>query len=283
MRLLVTGGSGYLGRCLVPLAIGRFETSYTYFQNDPLAAPNGYQLNVLQPAQVQQLVETIQPAAIIHLAGSDRSPDMDAVVRHGAENITAAAELAGARLIHLSTDVLFDGRNPPYRESDLPSPVHAYGRAKAAAEQIVARHPDHVIIRTSLIYGLRRMDHATRWLTKQLKAGEPVTLFVNQFRQPVWCESLSLACLELVDHPYQGILNVAGEQTLNRVEFGLRMLKWWGFSATKSLAFGPASEKWPLDCRLDLTRVHEVLKTPLPGLDEVLARWPTPELTAEFN
>ena len=70
---------------------------------------------------------------------------------------------------------------------------------------------NHVIIRTSLIYGLQLMDRGTAWMVETLRRGRPVTLFTNQRRNPVWVETLCQACLELVTHEYRGILNVAGK------------------------------------------------------------------------
>jgi dTDP-4-dehydrorhamnose reductase len=195
---------------------------------------------------------------------------MIAVIEQGATHITAAARAAGARLIHLSTDTVFNGRQAPYDESAPPDPIHAYGRAKATAEAIMASWRNHVIIRTSLIYGLTLMDRSTQWIAAALQAGQSVTLFDNQIRNPVWAETLSQACLELAGLDYCGILNVAGRPALSRAEFGLKLLDWWGINRRQTLAIGPSGEDWPLDCRLDLSLAGKLLVTPLPGVDEVI-------------
>jgi dTDP-4-dehydrorhamnose reductase len=111
------------------------------------------------------------------------------------------------------------------------------------------------------------MDHGTRWMAEALRAGQPVTLFDNQFRNPVWVDSLSRACLELANHAYTGILNVAGQQRLSRADFALRLLDWWGIEQRQTLTIGPSEgDQWPLDCTLDLSRATAVLQTPLPGV-----------------
>ncbi len=221
---------------------------------------------------VHRLVSDFQPDIVIHAAGSNRSPDMENVIRLGAEHICEAAKACGARLIHISTDVVFDGASPPYRESDRPNPIHDYGRAKATAEQIVAAMPDHVIVRTSLIYGLEIEDRSTEWMRRALLAGQAVTLFEDQIRNPVWVETLSRACLELAQSDFRGILNVAGSQQMNRADFGLRLLDWWGVTERSTLSVGPSGNEWPLDCRLDLSLAQKTLATPLPGVDEVLRK-----------
>jgi len=270
-RVLITGGSGYLGQHLVPLARGRYDVLYTFLQHDPLALPGASRLDLLDRPAVLSLVGRFRPQAIVHTAGSNRSPNMEAVIQDGTRNLVEAAGLCQARLIHLSSDVVFDGRNGPYRESDPVNPRHAYGRAKAAAEEMVAAYPDRVIIRTSLIYGLQIMDRSTEWIVAGLRAGQEVTLFDDQWRNPVWVETLSRACLELVESDYQGLLHVAGQQALTRAEFGLKLLDWWGIDDRANLRIGPSDDRWPRDCRLDVSLAQALLTTPLPGLDEVLA------------
>jgi dTDP-4-dehydrorhamnose reductase len=183
----------------------------------------------------------------------------------------------------MSTDVVFDGQNAPYRETDPPSPIHDYGRAKAAAETIVGRWVDHVIVRTSLIYGLFIMDRSTEWMSAALAEGRPVKLFDNQLRQPVWAETLCLACLELASSNYCGILNVAGDQSVSRAYFGLKMFDWWGIDGRDLVEVGPSVSKWPLDTRLDLTVAKEILTTPLLGIDQVLELAKTQPLRSNIN
>ncbi|MCA9974540.1 MAG: SDR family oxidoreductase [Anaerolineales bacterium] len=276
MRLLITGGSSFLGQHLVPLAAASHEICYTTFHNDPLGLPQGRPLDLRQETAVQQLAAAFRPDVIIHTAGSNRVADMRAVIESGTRHITAAAADVQARLIHLSTDSIFNGRSddpnpPPYSETSPPSPVNAYGEAKATAEAIVAAYPDHVIVRTSLIYSLQQQDHSIGWMAAALKAGKPVTLFTNQRRNPVWAQTLSLACLELATNGYHGILNVAGQQVMTRAEFGLTMLDWWQVEKREKVELGPSlAGEWPLDCELDLRRATAVLKTPLLGVNDVL-------------
>lgn len=272
MRLLITGGSGYLGRHLVPLAAENSRALvHTYFSSEPRDVPGERRLDVRDEDAVMALVGAFQPDVIIHAAGSSGRPAMSETIELGAEHVTAAAMRVGARLIHLSTDVVFDGKYAPYREEDRPNPIHDYGRAKAQAEEIVARHTNHVIVRTSLIYGLQQLDHGTSWLVDRLSKGQPVTLFVDQLRNPIWAISLSNACLELAGHDYRGVLHVAGSQVLSRAQFGLRMLNWWGVAERSTLSFGPGDgERWPADCTLEISRAQALLETSLPGVDEVL-------------
>ncbi|MDX1686428.1 MAG: SDR family oxidoreductase [Candidatus Promineifilaceae bacterium] len=282
-RVLITGGSSYLGQHLVPRALQQAESAqdvvYTYYSRDPLGLENGRQLDVRDEEAVGALMDDVRPDVIIHTAGSNRPAEtMEAVIRQGTTWIAEAAAHQEARLIHISTDVVFAGQNAPYHETDPPNPLHAYGRAKADAEAKVKAHADHVIVRTSLIYGLEKMDRGTAWMVEALQAGRPVTLFTNQIRNPIWAKALSDALLELVTADYRGILHVAGSQRLSRAAFGVKMLDWWGITEREMLSFAPDDGgRWPLDCTLDTTRAQRVLQTPLPGVDEVLTSWERPD------
>ncbi|MDX1418031.1 MAG: sugar nucleotide-binding protein, partial [Candidatus Promineifilaceae bacterium] len=220
---------------------------------------------------VDQLVADIKPEAIIHTIGSNRAADLNQVIVEGTRHVAQAAAKNDVRLIHISTDALFNGEDAPYNEDALPTPLHEYGRAKARAERIVATHDNHVIVRTSLIYGLQVMDHSTAWAVRALDSGQPVTLFTNQRRNPVWVVTLCRAILELASHDFKGIINVAGRQEMTRADFGLRMLNWWQIENRETLSLGPGDgDHWPMDCTLDLRLAAKILSTPLLGVDEVL-------------
>jgi dTDP-4-dehydrorhamnose reductase len=269
--ILITGGSSYLGQHLFPLASSQHETFYTYYQNDPLRLPGGFQLDVRDADPVSNLVSTLNPDVIIHTAGSNRTADMWNVIVEGTNHISQAAARTGARLVHISSDVIFNGREAPYDESAQPTPIHPYGRAKAEAEKIAAAYANHVIVRTSLIYGLHLMDHGTAWMVNALRAGQSVTLFTDQRRNPVWVQTLSHACLELATTAFCGIINVAGRQEISRADFGLRMLDWWQIEERSTLILGQSDpDRWPADCTLDLVRAESLLATPLLGVDQVL-------------
>ncbi|MEM7330820.1 MAG: sugar nucleotide-binding protein [Chloroflexota bacterium] len=273
-KLLVTGGSSYLGRHLIPLIPDYFETHYTFFNHDRLNLPKGTHLDLRDKTAVLNLIDTIQPNVILHLAGSNRSDDMATIIRDGTSNIVIGARRGSVRLIHLSTDSIFDGLSPPYDESVKPTPVNEYGRVKADAESLVqAHHNNAVIVRTSLIYGLKEMDHGTRWMSRALENNESISLFSNQLRNPIWVEALSKACIELISHDFRGILNIVGNQVLTRAAFAVRMFDYWQIGNRKLVTIKNSSKNnWPLNCQLDNQLAKRILKTPLLGVDEVLSQ-----------
>lgn len=279
--LLITGGSGYLGRHLTAKAVEAFEVFTTYSTlAGQIKAGRPLPLDLTDREAVLRLIANLAPQAIIHTAAINPGRGDDEAMRRvnadGSRYVAEGAAAAGARLVHVSTDVVHDGRHAPYADEARPTPVNEYGRSKAAAEAVVAEvAPQAAIVRTSLIYGLTEMDRGTESFVKRLEAGQPLVLFSDVIRQPVWVDSLAEALLKLVEIDFAGILNVAGRQALTREEFGRRMLAWWRVDPRGLLQSGRAadvSETIPLDLRLNISKAEQLLQMSLPGVDEVVAR-----------
>lgn len=279
-RLLVTGGSGYLGQYLTRRAAETFDLYTTYHrQPGEIRAGQPVALDLAQRKAVLQLITELKPQAIIHAAainpGSGSDEAMLIANANGSHYVAEGAAAVGARLVHVSTDVVHDGQHAPYADEAPPAPLNGYGRSKAAAEAAVsAVDPQAAIVRTSLIYGLEEMDRGTAGFVERLQQGETLSLFEDVIRQPVWVESLVAALLKLVEVEYGGPLNVVGRQALTREAFGRRMLAWWGIEAGERLQVGRAAEisaSIPLDLRMFTGKAETLLGIPLLGVDEVLA------------
>jgi dTDP-4-dehydrorhamnose reductase len=291
-RLVITGGSGFLGRWVVRLARSGWDVTATYL-NNPMHEPgvDWRRLDVQDPAAVAALLADVQSGVVIHTAALNpgQGTAFEAVNAVGTRHVARAAARFGARLIHVSSDVLFDGQQGSYVEADGPSPITPYGRSKALAEEAVGSSgATAVIVRTSLIYGAaatahrrslqetpwRQWDRQTRWVVGDLKAGKPVRLFTDEWRCPIWVESLAAALLELAGLAYMGTLHVAGAQSLSRYEFGARLARFHGVDPGGII---PALSRdsgliRPLDCTLDGSRARALLRTRLLGVDQVLTR-----------
>lgn len=276
MKILVTGGSSFLGQHLVPMAIEQgHDVVYTTYSSDPLRLTCRRPLDVRDGDAAVRLAKAFRPDVIIHLAGSNRNDDMVNVIVEGTESMVNAAESVGSKLIFMSSDVIFDGKDAPYDEAAVPNPLHEYGRAKVVAEQLVGCYANHVIIRTSLIYSTRIMDRGTEWVRDEIEAGRPVTLFTNQIRQPIHADDLSRACLDLATLPFLGIINVVGSEPLSRAEFGKRMMGFWQIPVNNHVHFAPDnSGRWPVDTRLDISVVQNMLSFPLQSVTKLMETLP---------
>lgn len=276
-RLLITGASGNLGYALSRLAQSQYEVLGTYFRQAKIGGGRPVQIDLTDRSQVDNLFALFQPHAVIHTAGSDRSPNMFRTILEGSRNVAAAAASQQCRLIAMSTDVIFDGTQAPYPESALPSPVHEYGQAKAQAETIIQRiHPDAVIVRTSLIYDFVRSNRQLGWMMDLIERGKKLQLFVDEFRQPIWSRNLAEALIELVETDYRGVLNIAGGERLSRCDIGRQLLKAVGIEADSVIVpahVADVTPERPRDCTLVLERAKALLRTRLLTLGEARHSW----------
>lgn len=274
--LLVTGASGYLGHAVITRARS-FIVVPASFARPVAGHPYAARVDLRDPAAVDDLVRTAAPDAILHTAASNRNAEHIAAIVPAAIAVASAARRHGARLIHVSSDLVFDGEHAPYGDESAPAPLdNPYARAKAEAEQRVAEiHPGAAIVRPSLIWGLDPLDHQTSWLVDGAKSGAPVSLFTDEIRCPVHVDDLADWLLELAAHPeLVGPFNAVGAQALTRWDFGQKLLRKLGLRPGPNVKAALSKEVAPSRARnLTLTaqRAAELVRVRLRGVDDVLA------------
>ena len=240
-RVLITGGTGLLGKALletVPAGIQVLATSHR------LPAPKEWQerftpLDLRQETAVGELLERFKPQVVIHTASiggvdeAERDPDAVRQVNvDGTEAILQSCRKTGAALIHISSNAVFDGSAPPYREDSPLRAVNLYGQIKIEAEHLVASSGvPHLIVRPILMYGWPfkggRGNAVTRWLEK-LERGEPVEVAEEIVSMPLWVGDCARTVWGGVLKERRGIVHAAGADRVDLVRFAREVCSVFG-------------------------------------------------------
>lgn len=199
------------------------------------------------------------------------------------------AEIAnhlGARLLHFSTDLVFDGLKPPYRSTDVPNPLSVYGKQKLAAEEEVLRKcPENVVVlRITIVNGNSPSGHRSvhEKLLRSISVGERPILFKDEYRQPCSCENVAAALVELCERPnLNGLFHWGGTERLSRHEMGRRILQRFALPED-SVAAGsrrdyPGEDERPADLAFNSLPLDGKLKTRPATLAEQLEEMVIPD------
>lgn len=197
MKALVTGANGQLGSDLVP-ALRRVGLDCEGF--------GSAQLDITDAGAVSGAISTLRPSVVVNCAAytkvdlaQSQTERAFAINRDGAKNLAESAKDAGATLIHISTDFVFDGSKPmPYNERDPVNPLGVYGASKLAGEDEVRRATDrHVIIRTSWLYGATGANFV-KTILRLAKERDEIRVVFDQVGTPTCTLDLSGAIVDIL-------------------------------------------------------------------------------------
>ncbi|MEU3729242.1 sugar nucleotide-binding protein [Streptomyces sp. NPDC033538] len=271
MRVLVVGGSGFLGHEVLRRAVAAgWDVAATYrTRPGDLPSVAWHRADLREAGRVREVLDRARPTAVINTAGGHADW---AVTADGAGRLALEAARAGCRLVHVSSDAVFSGADVHYPEAALPDPVSPYGAAKAAAETVVrVATPEAAVVRTSLIVGHRRSAHekAVHALAAGTRTG---VLFTDDTRCPVHVDDLAAALLEITESDGSGVFHVAGPDAMNRHELGVLIARRDGLDPAR-LPAGLRSDVAPpggLDIRLVTDATRARIRTRLRGAREFL-------------
>ncbi len=285
--ILITGISGFIGGHIWSALADRRNVWGTYYSagKQPLNPDRQCYVDLLQPDSFADFVLKMRPRCIMHLAalGGPAICQKQSLLAWRVNNtavryLAEAAEKISARVILASTDQVFDGLKGSYREGDKPHPINIYGETKKAAERnLFATVTNSVVVRINNTYGrpMFRGSSFSKWILDRVEKGESVPLYIDQYRSLIDIVSLTQALIELIDHPFRGLLHLGGANRVNRVTFGAKLLQHLGYDTSgivslKSTEHDPEGIM-PFDTTFDITLARQVLNTRLPGIEEGIA------------
>jgi dTDP-4-dehydrorhamnose reductase len=273
-RILITGGSGFLGSILGGILSAKYDVFAAYLNSRQPQSGEPLQFDIRDAEQVARAFGVTRPDCVIHTAAltkpdycETRPEETRAVNVTGTRNIVDACNRFGAKLIHVSTDLVFDGRKGNYSEDDAVRGLNEYSRSKIAAEDVVlSESPGAVVLRLSIIYGPRHAEHPG-FLDEMLmhwQKGQPMGFFTDQYRNPTFAPQVADAVEKIIARPnVAGLFHLGGAERLSRYEFATIIARIVGAPVEligRASMFdhrGPAER--PQDCSLVSEKIGRVL------------------------
>jgi dTDP-4-dehydrorhamnose reductase len=221
MRIFVTGGDGQLGRAVAS----------TFAGDEPYLGRHS-----TEDITRNEIIETIirfSPDAVIHAAAMtdvdacELKPDQAFLVNEqGTRHVAQAAKRAGALMVYISTDYVFDGaKQSPYLETDPVKPINVYGQSKLAGERATQEAADRwLVVRTSWVYGNGRKNFVTNVL-EWAKTQPVLRLVKDKVGSPTYAKDLASAIKHLAQIKATGIYHATGEGACTWAEYGQEILK----------------------------------------------------------
>jgi len=276
--LLVTGASGFLGFNICRAARSSWKVFGAYFsRRAAIDGVNVVPVDATRFSELKKLFREVRPDAVIHAAAVARpnlcqqNPSWSHAV-----NVEASINIAGLcsdltiPCAFISSDLVFDGLNAPYKEEDPVSPVSLYGEQKVQAETAVLdRHPGAAVCRTSLMFGDDSSPSTSfiQPMISAMKENRPQTLFIDEFRTPMSADTAVQGIL-LALAGARGRIHLGGPERISRYEFGLLLRDILGF---RDARLNPGRQQdvampapRPPDVSLDCSRAIELGFRPSP-------------------
>lgn len=284
MRVLITGASGLLGINLAMEASKRYTVfgivnthtirtdAFTVIQTDLLAS-----------GALERVLEKTQADWVIHCAAL---ADIDACERNPLQARQMNSELpgklaayvarSGARLLHISTDAVFDGQRGNYLEEDTPNPINTYARTKLAGEIAVAEaNPQAIIARVNLYgWSLTGKRSLAEFFYNNLSAGKQVMGFTDVYFCPLLANNLGNFLMKMLEKELSGLFHVVSRECITKYDFGVRLARKFGFPPRliqpQSVAQGELAAVRSPNLTLRTDKITQALGEPLPGIDSNL-------------
>lgn len=238
-KLLIIGGSGFVGSTLLKYAYSNYDIYFTYNKNKiETKSAKSIQIDLIKNrSKIIEIINNFKPDITVHTAAHSNVDFCEtdhnlADILHVdiTKDVTDVCKETNSKLIYLSTDLIFGGQlGKKYLETDEPNPVNYYGKTKLQAENIILNSSkNNVILRTAVIYGWHKKSRFTNWIIQSLNAHKMVDPHIDQYNTPTLVDDLVKSVLKIIELKISGLYHATGKTCLNRYEFALKLAEKFG-------------------------------------------------------
>jgi dTDP-4-dehydrorhamnose reductase len=269
--LLITGADGFVGGFLSNYLSKEFRVYPTVMENKTNSG-NLTQMDITNSKNVDAAIKKINPDIILHLAGikdvkfCEQNPKIAELVnKTGTANVSTAAEEAGAFMVYLSTDYVFDGKTGMYKEDDPAIPETVYGKTKLAGENEVGKIcTNYSICRASGIYDFNGKNILS-FILGELKAGKKQEYYTDVSNSPTYIANLSDMIKKVIELRKTTTYHLSGKERASRHELALKAAEIFKLDKSLVVAKELGEEKrkgflLPHDVSLDTSTSEKILK-----------------------
>lgn len=284
-RLLIIGGSGFLGSNIARITSSDFEVYATYNSNPlQIRGCKFVPLDIRDKNQVSSVFKEIKPDVVIHTAAltlvdycEEHAGEAWMINVVGTENVALAMKEIGGKLIYISTDAVFNGEKGMYSEEDNPNPLNVYAKTKLEGEKIVQHWLlGSLIIRTAF-YGWSLRNKLAGWVVANLRRGVSLSLFTDIFFSPIFVGNLVEVMIEMYHQNLGGVYHVVGSERCSKYDFGLAIAQVFGLdkgyiqpSSVYEVGLVAPRAK---DLSLDVTKISRLINTRLLNVEQGIIRF----------
>lgn len=236
MKILITGSNGLVGQKISEVLVNTPHEVLCTSKSFNETIDNKHKFTLLDITSYNDIIAVFnqfEPDWIINCAGITQVDQCEQdnnlawrVNVEGTENLARACQSSGCKLLHLSTDFVFDGLRGMYTEEDEPNPVSYYGFTKLEGEKRIQEILQHfLIVRTVLVYGITKSamrSNLVTWVKSSLEKGQAIRVVNDQFRTPTLSEDLAHACITLIEQNQNGTFHISGSDYLSVFDMAIK-------------------------------------------------------------
>jgi len=278
MKILITGAFGQLGNSLKNFLSINDEV-YRTGLNIPTGG-KGLQLNIVDKIMLKNIISSISPDVIINLAAltnvdfCESNPEIAKEVNtNGVQNLV---DVFSGKIIHLSTDYVFDGLKGPYKEEDQINPISIYGKTKYDAEKIVLDKNNNLVLRANVLYDMLGNNKASflNWVVNNLKNKNSIQVVNDQFNNPTWTESIAEILVNCLNKNMSGLYHWGDQDYLSRYDFAIKIAESYNLKSDLIKQISTSQLKQvaprPLNGGLDQSKLKKYLNIIPPSINDCL-------------